>query len=344
MTFANSLRKVADVVEAVESIEGEDIGVAIDEGEVLTDSTMAVGLDIQIPLAVEDREDIQIRTQDAHVSGEGIDLQLAIETETEGCADSTTGSDSDTGTKDDPIVEAESDYKENGKDRDAVGEEESPNASGTVAEDTDDHSNGRDLPPYRDPDTLEDVYDECDTFTEMRDALDVEVTPQTVRKYMIEHDIHEPSPTQSSQLAAVSSSEINTANEDSSRKEQTADSEERDEGDTTEEPIADEGDSGAEQKSSPDGMTEADQFDEEDLDLPGSVTIEEIKEAVRTSRTLYEIQNKLGVSRDRARGLLEELDLLEFVHGRISSVSEKNPSAEEINERIRTASLQERAK
>lgn len=45
--------------------------------------------------------------------------------------------------------------------------------------------------PYKDPERLREVYDEHDTFPEMRDALGVEVTPQTIRRHMIEHGIHE---------------------------------------------------------------------------------------------------------------------------------------------------------
>ncbi|NHN46546.1 hypothetical protein G9464_02900 [Halostella sp. JP-L12] len=50
-----------------------------------------------------------------------------------------------------------------------------------------------DLPPYRDPDRLQEVYELYSSFAEMTDALDVDVTPQTVRRYMIKYDIHEPS-------------------------------------------------------------------------------------------------------------------------------------------------------
>ncbi|TKX85770.1 hypothetical protein EXE43_11900 [Halorubrum sp. SS5] len=56
-------------------------------------------------------------------------------------------------------------------------------------------------PAYRDPDQLAAVYDAEATFPEMTDALGVEVTPQTVRKYMIEHGIHEPASRTSDALA-----------------------------------------------------------------------------------------------------------------------------------------------
>jgi hypothetical protein len=50
----------------------------------------------------------------------------------------------------------------------------------------------RELPPFRDPDLLADVYDSCETFAEMADALEMDVTAETVRRYMIDFDIHQP--------------------------------------------------------------------------------------------------------------------------------------------------------
>ena len=60
------------------------------------------------------------------------------------------------------------------------------------------------LPAYRDPGRLAAVYDPEATFSEMTDALGVDVTPQTVRKYMIEHGIHEPASRASDALAGAS--------------------------------------------------------------------------------------------------------------------------------------------
>lgn len=48
------------------------------------------------------------------------------------------------------------------------------------------------VPSYKDPDALRAVYDEYDTFPEMTDALGVDVTSETVRRYMVEYDIHDP--------------------------------------------------------------------------------------------------------------------------------------------------------
>lgn len=51
----------------------------------------------------------------------------------------------------------------------------------------------RDVPPFRDRDLLREVYESCETFAEMPDALGMEVTAETVRRYMIDYGIHEPS-------------------------------------------------------------------------------------------------------------------------------------------------------
>lgn len=48
-------------------------------------------------------------------------------------------------------------------------------------------------PAYKDPERLEEVYEQYDSFAAMTEALDVDVTPQTVRRNMMKHDIHIPS-------------------------------------------------------------------------------------------------------------------------------------------------------
>ncbi|MDS0477248.1 hypothetical protein [Natrinema sp. 1APR25-10V2] len=51
------------------------------------------------------------------------------------------------------------------------------------------------VPAYKDPEMLQAVYDEYDTFPKMTEALDVDVTSETVRRYMVEYDIHDPDAT-----------------------------------------------------------------------------------------------------------------------------------------------------
>jgi hypothetical protein len=64
-----------------------------------------------------------------------------------------------------------------------------PNRSGasTTRSDT--------VPAYKDPDALRTVYEKYDTFPEMTEALGADVTSETVRRYMVEYDIHDPNDT-----------------------------------------------------------------------------------------------------------------------------------------------------
>jgi hypothetical protein len=50
----------------------------------------------------------------------------------------------------------------------------------------------RDVPPFRDHELLEAVYESCETFAEMVDELGMDVSAETVRRYMIDAGVHEP--------------------------------------------------------------------------------------------------------------------------------------------------------
>lgn len=88
-----------------------------------------------------------------------------------------------------------------------------------------------DGPVYQDPDALATAYAEHETFPEMREALDVDVTPETVRRHMVKYGIHNPEdntpgvdPAVSSKIASESDSETG----DSDQITTTADSDEND--------------------------------------------------------------------------------------------------------------------
>jgi len=63
-------------------------------------------------------------------------------------------------------------------------------------------------PHYQDPERLEAVYETNETFDEMKEALDVDVTAQTVRNYMIKHGIHDPKPRPDRVLESIQASEL----------------------------------------------------------------------------------------------------------------------------------------
>jgi hypothetical protein len=72
-----------------------------------------------------------------------------------------------------------------------------------------------------------------------------------------------------------------------------------------------------------------------ELDLPGGLTATELKSAVETANTLYDVQRQLDLDGETTRGLLVEYDLLELVSGRAASVRDREEMKSEIHERIR---------
>ena len=63
-------------------------------------------------------------------------------------------------------------------------------------------SAARTTPAYKDPEALQAVYEQHDTFPEMTDALQVDVTSETVRRHMVDHGIHDPADATPSSLEA----------------------------------------------------------------------------------------------------------------------------------------------
>jgi hypothetical protein len=170
----------------------------------------------------------------------------------------------------------------------------------------------RGVPPFRDPDLLADVYDSCDTFAEMTDALGMDVSPETVRRYMIDHGIHEPD-------------SYDTGSEGSSpgvegQPEPTA-------GDGEPEPEPGSG------SGSPVVLADG-------IGLPDDVTVERLIGTVESSNTVYEVGRDVGVDREDALDMLRELDLLDLVVGRLATEAERDISREEIVERLRRTAAQ----
>ena len=79
-------------------------------------------------------------------------------------------------------------------------------------EEATDSEDQKERPQYQDPEQLAAVYDENATFEEMRNGLGVDVTAQTVRKYMIKHGIHEPEPRPDRLLETIRASELELMN------------------------------------------------------------------------------------------------------------------------------------
>lgn len=166
----------------------------------------------------------------------------------------------------------------------------------------------RDVPPFEDREFLAEVYESCETFAEMSEALGMDVTAETVRRYMIDHDIHEP------------------------RSYDITEDDDEDAGSTDEDAGATDGDAGA---TDGDDDLQTSVVLADGIGLPEDVTIDAIVETVRESKTIYEVKDDIGIEREDALEMLQELDLLEFVVGRLATEAEREVSREVVVERLR---------
>lgn len=198
-----------------------------------------------------------------------------------------------------------------------------------------------DLPTYDDIEYLQCLYDSLDTFTEMSKHFEMDVASETVRRYMIDAQIHE-------------SASYNTADE------AEVDDKVTDDDSVTED--LDAVDASAEGESS-DGVTEDDHSSKPEeekqvvepadpienlpnktvvadgIGLPKDLTIEEIADAIESSMTVYQVQLQLDMSRERTGELLKQLNLIDLVRGRLADGPKQQNSREEIARRIRTISM-----
>ncbi|TYL36347.1 hypothetical protein CV102_23105 [Natronococcus pandeyae] len=198
--------------------------------------------------------------------------------------------------------------------------EQSPDPP-TGSDDTDDTpavDREREVPPFRDPELLTEVYESCDTFTEMREVIEMDVTAETVRRYMIDYGIHEPN----SHADGVEDGDS------SGRPEAGSDSDPSSRSGSDARPA----DSSEREQSSPVVLTDG-------IGLPEDVTAEALVETVSRSNTIYEVKQDLGLDRDETLELLRQLDLVDLVVGRVANESERRIGREEIVERLRQASV-----
>jgi len=216
-----------------------------------------------------------------------------------------------------------------------VGDGGAADAPGGVADAVRDRD--RDVPPFEDSELLAEVYESCDTFAEMTDALGMSVTAETVRRYMIDFGIHEPN-------------SYDTGDGDEEPQDGTQSGDGTSAGDET--PTGDrtqtgDGRGAAERPGSDDPTPEPSAVDAaggdspvvvtDGVGLPDDVTVEDLIETVRRSNTIYEVTRGLGVDREDALEMLRELDLLSLVVGRLATEADRDLGRDEIIDRIRQA-------
>ncbi len=207
-------------------------------------------------------------------------------------------------------------------------------ATGTP--DEDDPEGDRDLPPFRDRELLSTVYESCDTFAEMADTLDMDVTAETVRRYTIDFGIHEPNTYDTGDDGSEEDGESEGSGEDDESR-----------GVDDNDPASGV-DVDAARAGGPDGASgDADDDGEtpvmipDGIGLPEDVTAEGLIETVKQSNTVYEFKRDVGVDRENALEMLRELNLLDLLVGRIATEAERDITRDAIVERLREASAQE---
>jgi hypothetical protein len=266
----------------------------------------------------------------------------------------------------------------------SAGEAKSPDHAGRLHE-TAPGSGHRDVgavPAYKNPDALQAAYEQYDSFPEMTEALGVDVTSETVRRHMIQYDIHNPDDTTPKSFVDAklpkttddtdsgesrapttvgpeSDSPVDTDPETSvlstDEKSNTSPGV-RDEVSAREatSAITDGGNATVDGTStfqrSPfasmpvrDVLAEAsaEQCDSlsprNSLDLPETLTVASLTDAINQSKTVHGVTQHVGVNRSTAKQLLQQFDLIDFVSHRLAA-DQITVSPDEVVRRIKATS------
>jgi len=374
---STAFRDIADVLETVETAETngslKKVTALRPRGkDVVAAGAVQVELGVRIPLLATETvpEQSTLTLQDAHLTEDGalhVDLLATVPPETQ---------DGDTASQSTDLQTATTTRS----DSTACAADATDSTTETTDEETPSQESPGEPPKppaYRDPEQLAAVYDEYDTFAEMTDALDVDVTPQTVRRYMIKHGIHEPSAANGSQAAEPKDLEPDTTHPDTEQPAQgpgqsgsPAETGPPANAETAPSDVAADGHGGTREAATennpesdpplqePPGESAAPDPDDtgdgnsvetantedsrpavatSDVELPDHLTLADIKTTVQEAQTLYEAQQQLDLDREEACRLLQELNLLDLVHGRAATRDLVNRTIEDINHRLHAA-------
>lgn len=350
---ANDGRVVAATLEvAVDPCTPTESGFTPDEAAVADDGTLTVSFESPTSLLPVGGFDVDVTpVQTTCTDGATVvELRATVPTEPAATGGGTTTSratetDVDDGTH--VSVKVGQNESESGSTTDESGSTTAETGPTTAETDSNTGSSAsfassrsRDVPPFRDTELLREVYETCDTFSEMPEALGMDVTAETVRRYMIRQGIHEPTSYDTSSDENDGDTETETdgaAESDAVDDHGTGHGDESDDGhglddtdhvDDTEHGDDDHASPPAEDLESPAVLADG-------IGLPDDVTIDTIVEAVQTSNTIYEVKQGIGIEREDALEMLRELNLLEFVAGRLATEAEREVSRDQIIDRLR---------
>jgi hypothetical protein len=211
---------------------------------------------------------------------------------------------------------------------------------------TDNESSEETVPAYKNPDALKAVYEQYSSFPEMTEALGVDVTSETVRRHMVKYEIHDPDDTRpnsymdtatipgaESESPADSDVETDVVAAD----DQTDTSSNRGEEVPTQKTTSAVTDGGNEtvddtikeshlsntsvkelvaEVSSQQG---ADQVVRTNIDIPETLTVAELADAINQSQTVRDVTRHIGVNRSAAKQFLKKFGLIDFVSHRLAA-------------------------
>ena len=188
------------------------------------------------------------------------------------------------------------------------------------------------VPAYDDTPYLRRLYETCETFAEMSDRIEMDVSAETVRRYMTDAGVH--TPTSYETTGRTSASSDGTASDAKSSAsvatQSAADTE-----------SAGESAAPASRGSLADGDREPtaslpdEQLVTDGIGLPESLTLHDVVDAVVDARTVHEVQREVGLGYDRTRQLLCQLNVLDLVVGRVTAAHDRTVTVDVVADRIR---------
>lgn len=272
MVVSAAFRELTEVLNCLEQVDIDVRDVTLDEQAIQADDEITVDLCVGVPVLdeLELREGIAIEAGDTDLTEEKLTIDLSVSVPTDRPLDDPTAIGFELGNAV-PVVEQTA-------------------------------TSGQ--PAYKDPDTLQDVYERYDTFPKMTAALGVDVTSETVRRYMVKHGIHQPDDADGAEMT----------DED----DETDDSRRIDSGDV----------SVAEALASADQDETEETLAADGLGVPKELTVAELAEIVTRSRTVHEAKQHLDIDYAHTRRLLSELDLIDFISGRLSTSQDEVTAAD----------------
>jgi len=381
MGTGSALRELATFVEACESGEGTVTGVCFAECVGPTDDALTAEVELTLAADAGGAGAVSLRTRidddgrlslalesgDAVVPTEGHDVavepvDVTVDDGTVSVTLSASAPTGDAGPERGAVGVTESDGgsppgpgpSADSETRTADGGDAGDAASRSVASDgtatAPSTERDREVPPFRDRDLLAEVYESEGTFAEMADALEMDVTAETVRRYMIDYDIHEPdSYDTGGESGADHDSDANeTTADDASVPEDPTRPDERTgtNGRTgTDDETAVDDATTADGAAATDGTTATDDATDDSpvvlsdgIGLPDDVTVDTLIESVKRSNTIYEVTRDVDMDRHEALEMLQDLNLLDLVIGRLSTETDRNITREDVVARLREAS------